>query len=279
MHTYTSPVDKLLTYSAVEIGQPFEKADYLTLFGIGPEHIPELIRMATDKQLVSEDASDLEFTAPLHAIRALAQLHALVAIEALLPLFDETGEDNLENEWMDAELIGFYEALGPVALPALKTFFTSAHQTWHPATNIAQAIQQIGEKYPESRAESISIITQRLENSDASEDELNGFLVANLITLHAVEAVPVIQRAYEAGYVDLSICGDWTEVQYELGLKERPARTPLETSIFDLLTAPEISPDSFQIVEPKFVLLHKQGTAKKAKSKMAKASRKKNRKK
>ena len=45
--TYTSPVDKLLTLGKPESSSPEKWPNYLE-FGLGPEHIPELIRMATD---------------------------------------------------------------------------------------------------------------------------------------------------------------------------------------------------------------------------------------
>src|SRR6266852_3786724 len=44
-YSYTPPVDKLLTYTTEDL---FSEINYAEKFGIGPEHIPELIRMATD---------------------------------------------------------------------------------------------------------------------------------------------------------------------------------------------------------------------------------------
>jgi len=48
--TYTSPVDKLLALGEPESIPPEKWPNYLEL-GLGPEHIPELIRMATDRKL------------------------------------------------------------------------------------------------------------------------------------------------------------------------------------------------------------------------------------
>ena len=61
---YTPPVDRLLTYGDARnlILQP----DYLEL-GFEPEHIPELIRMATDARLNWADSESLEVWAPIHA--------------------------------------------------------------------------------------------------------------------------------------------------------------------------------------------------------------------
>ena len=48
--TYTSPVDKLLTLGEAEPVVPDAWPNYLEL-GLGPEHIPDLIRMATDHEI------------------------------------------------------------------------------------------------------------------------------------------------------------------------------------------------------------------------------------
>ena len=79
--SYTSPVDKLLTLGKPESTKPDNWPDYLEL-GLGPQHMPELISMATDPVFRSPEAEneseedDPDYWAPLHAIRALGQLHA-----------------------------------------------------------------------------------------------------------------------------------------------------------------------------------------------------------
>ena len=50
--TYTSPVDKLLTLGKPESTAPDSWPNYLEL-GLGPQHIPELISMATDPVFVA----------------------------------------------------------------------------------------------------------------------------------------------------------------------------------------------------------------------------------
>ena len=53
--------------------------------------------------------------------------------------------------------------------------------------------------------------------------------------MKALEAVPLIEEAYANDCVDEAWCGDWTEVQYSLGLKERPPRKE-RRSIFPTLS-------------------------------------------
>jgi hypothetical protein len=63
---YQPPVERLLTYGESEPITPDDWSDYRTL-GIGPEHIPELIQMATDAHLNEADAESTAAWAPLHA--------------------------------------------------------------------------------------------------------------------------------------------------------------------------------------------------------------------
>ncbi len=71
--SYTPPVDKLLTYGdGREIGEnPKDWPQYLEL-GIGPEHIPDLIRMATDEELRWAELDTLEVCAPIRSYSCVA---------------------------------------------------------------------------------------------------------------------------------------------------------------------------------------------------------------
>ena len=61
---------------------------------------------------------------------------------------------------------------------------------------------------------------------------LNGFLINSLIDLRAVEAASLMERAFAADSVDISIMGDWEDVQIELGLlDERQTPKPHYVSL------------------------------------------------
>ena len=93
---YEEPVARLLVLGDVRTER--ERPDYLGL-GLGREHVPELIRMATDPDLNHGDSNSPDVWAPLHACRALGELRAEEAIEPLLLLFDDEDDD-----WMLEEL-------------------------------------------------------------------------------------------------------------------------------------------------------------------------------
>jgi len=116
---YTSPVNKLLSIGEAESVNPDHWPNYLAL-GLSAEHVPELISMAADRELrdleeVEYEEDDPDYWAPIHAMRALGQLHAEAAVEPLVNLMTVLGDD----EWMFEELPAVFCMIGPVAIPFL----------------------------------------------------------------------------------------------------------------------------------------------------------------
>jgi len=211
-NTYPPPIDKLLTYG--DARNVHDWPDYQQL-GFGPEHVPDLIRVATDKDLLWADSDSLEVWAPIHAWRTLGQLRAEAAIEPLLTLFDELGAE----EWILEEMPEVYGLIGPAAIPALTAYLADTSHLLFSRVAASGCLQHIGAQHPEARAECIAAITRQLEQFDENDPTLNGDLIASLLDLKAVESAPVIERAFAAKRVNLSVAGDWEEVQAEFGLK------------------------------------------------------------
>jgi len=274
-HSYTPPADQLLTYTSLKGKGPLPEISYVEKFGLGPEHIPELIRMATDEDLASEDATDLEYYATIHAVYVLAELHAESAIEPLLALFDTSSA--IDNEWMLETLVDFFTIIGPVALPSLEQFLADPSYNESAQSYVAETIGKIAKKHPQARMECIAVVTRRLEAFEVNHPELNASLIGDLLKMNVVEAAPLIERAYASGRVDEFFYGDWNEAQYELGLKERP---PIKER-FPILPAPSAplrSPlSTAKVLAPQ--PSKKSPPSKKAKTKMIKASKKANRRK
>ena len=271
--SYQPPVDKLLTYGESNLMKPDEWPDYREL-GIGPEHIPDLIRMATDEELHEADSEGTEVWAPLHTWRALGQLRAVEAVEPLLELFDRLEYD----DWVGEELPEVFGMIGPAALPTLTAYIADLSHTDSSRISAISSIKKIARRWPDAKDECIAILEERLEEFEENEPDVNGFLVLALVELGAKEAATVIERAFAEGYVDPIVMGDWDDVQVELGLKsaeelaQKRASSPGERLLPSAPTEGTLSPISSQVV-PKQTAIHK-----KAKSKMAKQSRKKNRK-
>ncbi len=272
--SYSPPVDQLLTYEKAEVADAKDWPNYLDL-GFGPEHIPDLIRMVTDEQLNNADLDSAEVWAPTHAWRALGQLRAEAAIEPLLSLF-HTQED---SEWVGEELPEVFGMIGLAALPALKAYIAdNSHGEWSRISAIG-CVNQIGKLSSDAQTACVHLLTEQLEQFHETEHEFNAFLIMALaMEFKAVEAAPLMERAFAAQAVDESIMGDWDEVQVKLGLKSRE-EVPHKSfqPLFDpSLLLPASGVEVSSVFSGKS---HSGGTStKKTRNKMARQSRKKNRK-
>jgi hypothetical protein len=264
--SYSSPVSELLTFGDCRDFR--EWPNYLDL-GLGPEHVPELIEMATDEELNWADSESLEVWAPVHAWRALGQLRAVSAIEPLLRLFHELDD----SDWVSEELPRVYGMIGREAIPALARYLDDASHGLWPRVTAATSLEQIAAGDPSARDECVTVLSRQLERFTENDPILNGFLISYLVTLGAVEAAPLMERAFAADRVDLSIRGDWEDVQVDLGLKASRETPRTYGPLFPMFDAPERD-ESRQRANSEKAAAKK----KKAKRKQARASRKKNRK-
>ena len=270
--TYPAPVDKLLTLGKPELGP--EWRDYLAL-GLESEHVPDLIRMATDEELNWADSESLVVWAPVHAWRALGQLRAEAAVQPLLDLL-EPEDESTENEWLHDDLPHVFGLIGPPAIPALVAFLDNpAYYALFPRAAVAGGLAQIGKQHPEARAACVAVLVRQLEAGDDDDPTFNGFLVHDLVELKAVEALPTIERAYAEEWVDDSIMGDIEDVEIALGLQtERTRPQHLRYRLVAPLDFPPVP-----LTGDRSGPVHAEKAARKTKRKMAERSRKLNRRK
>lgn len=224
---YPAPLDTLLTYGPVQHETVNDWTNHLAS-GIGPEHIPELIRMAKDHSLrykyfddeaypeFNEDEHP-EFWAPVHALHALAALHATSASEPLLPLFDEAMK--FDDEWVAEDLPDVYSTFGPEAVPSLASYIAESDHDTYAKGYAIEALQRIATKHSDAREAVVTAFTKQLEGFEENSDEVNANLIVGLVSLQAVETAPLIERAFAADKVDIAFIGDWDEVQVLLGLQ------------------------------------------------------------
>lgn len=266
---YSSPVSQLLTFGDCRGFR--EWPNYLDL-GLGPEHADELIEMATDEELNWADPDDPGVWAPVHAWRALGQLRATAAIEPLLHLFHEL-ED---NDWASDELPVVYGMIGREAVPALSGYLENERYGLYPRITAAGGLKQIGLTDPSARVACVEALSRSLERFGENAPSLNGFLVGYLIDLQAVEAAPLMERAFAGGHVDVLVVGDWEDVQVDLGLKAA-RETPRARTFPMLFDAPRQDTREHDAPRPKTSADEPAAKAK-SKRKQARAARKKNRK-
>jgi Protein of unknown function (DUF1186) len=271
MSDYPPPLDKLLTLgSPRDLSGLAQWEDYLEL-GFESEHVPDLIRMATDPELLEpEDAETDVVWAPVHAWRLLGVFRAEAAVEPLLEVLRK--EDEQKADWATDDIPQVFARIGSAALPRLAAFLTDTSKGMWARARVGEALKRMAREHPETREECVAIITRQLERLDRGDTELNGILVSELLDLKAEEAAPVIQRAFDARSVDESIVGRWEHVEWELGL--RAEEPPPYTGNRDLILFP---PPGLLIERPPRD--HKAKAKGKAKRKEAAKARKRNRKK
>lgn len=281
---YPPPVNKLLTFGPCD--HPREEwPNYLTQ-GFGPEHIPDLIRMALDPELNQAKTESLEVWAPVHAWRTLGQLRAEAAIEPLLTLLSRI--DDAQDDWVGEELPQVYEMIGPVAIPALTAYLAdTTHGLWARVAAVS-SLRYIAQRDFQARTRCIPILSEQLSTSATQAPSLNGFLASALVDLQATEALPVIRRVYADKQIDESIIGDWEDVEIEFGLREE--RDTPRRPLLPFLFGPPIDEDDLDedlfvdndllqgIVSNRVAHQSKVKTKARAKRKQQKQSRRKNRK-
>jgi hypothetical protein len=171
---------------------------------LGPAAIPRLIEMATDEALHFAGEDSPAVWAPLHAVRLLGELQAAVAVEPLLPLL------SWDDDWLGEELP---VALGRIGMPSMAPL---RDMLFDPSGDVfvrgraGTGLAKIAEYHPDRREEIVALLTAFLDDRETSapdRETLNGFVISDLVELNAKEALPAIQRAFEADRVDTMITG------------------------------------------------------------------------
>ena len=95
---FLPPVSQLLTQGDCRLNSS-KWPNYLEL-GFSSEHIPELIRMLSDEDLLNADSDSEEVWSSVHAWRVLGQLQAVEAVKPLLEQvyrIDDEDDDCFSN--------------------------------------------------------------------------------------------------------------------------------------------------------------------------------------
>lgn len=263
MSEYPPAVAELLKLG--EINPTEEWLDYPSR-GLGPEHVPDLIRLVATFGREDDFESPASW-GPVHAWRALGQLRVAEAAETLLQVVRDDRDRG--GDWASEEMPEVFGLIGPPALPVLAAALRDPAEELYVRWGAADAIQKVAEHHPEARPECVALLAGQLENAAANDPTLNGALVGTLLDMKAVETDAVLQRAFGTGNVDESIAGGLEDARYELGLGPKPARLAGFGSPWGVASAGPRSPSPRARAKERA----------QKKRKQAKLSRKKNRKK
>ena len=228
---YTEPVAALLTLGRPNIGDEWSKYNEL---GITQEHLPELLRMIADEDLNWANTEDDTVWAPVYAWRILGNLRAVEAVQPLLERFNLDEED----DWALEDIPKALAMIGPPAFRPMAHYLADEKNPMYSRTAIAEGLVAMAQQHPELRQDCITRIERQVTNYAENDPSFNGLLISNLIDLKAVEAMPVIQQAYQEECVDMSIHGDLEDVEIDLGLREKRSTPRPRFSLADYV-APE----------------------------------------
>jgi len=238
---YADPVRQLLTFGVVETtDKPARWPDYITRLGLRPEHGPDLIRLACDRAAHAADQDTALLWAPVHAWRALAQLRVEAATE---PLLEANKELWIDDDAATGELPVVFGMIGPAALPFLSRCVLDQSGPEPAILTAIGGIGQVGLRFPAWRYACIDILSDLLKRETRSTRITNGYAVASLLDLKAVEAIEPIRDAFRRDAVDLSFAGDLEDVEIELGLRlkratPKPNYHPLLAQLAARIAAP-----------------------------------------
>ncbi len=269
MAAYFPPVDQLIPLG--EISWDNDWLDYSS-FNLTADDIPELIRMLTDDDLHELMWDDPVVWAPVHALRALASLRAAEAVEPLLQVMERRHDD----DWLYEELEEACALIGEAAIAPLAQCVCDIARYRYARASAGDALCRIAQDQPQFHPACVAALANGLEQFADNDPALNGFLIADLMKLDAVETAPLVERAFEAGRVDQSICGDWEDVQLDLGLlSERLTPRPRYHDLIDSTPRFEFPPLAYdQTPEQRRELAQSRNKQRKAEQR-AKTERKK----
>ncbi len=230
MTQYPHPVNKLLT-----LGDPRNHKEWLdpAALGLTLDHVPDIIQVMLDEDLISASSESKEVWAPLHAWRALGQLRAESAIESLIQVLGDN-EDG-DDDWAPSELPEVFGKIGAAAIPALAAYLAQPQHEEYSRGHAASSLREIVQQHPATRAEIVNLLTQQLARHNTKEKIVNGCVLAELLDLKAVEALPVIEKAFAAKCIQEYVAGDWEDVQIEFGLKTKRDHPPTYDVMRDVM--------------------------------------------
>ncbi|MBI4321452.1 MAG: DUF1186 domain-containing protein [Chloroflexi bacterium] len=215
----------------VELRQAGQKPDRVLLDRIrsyGQDAVRPLIEMAIDEKLHNADSKSPEVWAPLHAIQLLGELGDSEAIEPLLPLFDRVDDDYLAQTLPEV-----FGGIGAPAVGPLRALLFDRTKDVFARARAAESLSKIGQRHHETRSDVVNALVARLDpvESQSPKDEiLNGFIIAELLHMKAVEAATAIRQAFAEDRVDTSIV-DLDHALEELGLSPGSPRAVKERGL------------------------------------------------
>lgn len=204
-----------------------DERTYVDPLGLTPHDVPALVELAERWVAVAQQyatSPPRESWTPLHALRALAELRADVAVPTFLRMLD-TLEGADEIVYLE-ELPPMCQQIGAPAVEPLIDYLHEASHEEYPRIAVAHGLCLVGATDPQTRDRVVQALAEALEPMLGAQPDLNANLIGYLAELDAVEHAGLMERAFDEGVVNPIVVGDWPQVAWELGLGPRPVGRP-----------------------------------------------------
>jgi len=203
------------------------QVDYVSLLRLSAADVPELVAIAKRWLEPQDDWPDdpkhIAGFAPIHAWRCLAQLRAPETVAMLLEMLDPLSTSG--DDWFSMEFPEAFGCFGEAAVGPLREYLADGAHRLYARSAVAGGLRCVAENGSRARDEAVKALREALSRFEETPPLLNGFILGDLLDLVKAEVVApaeiaeVVERAYAADRVDLSVCGNWSEVRAELGVE------------------------------------------------------------
>jgi hypothetical protein len=211
---YAPPVADLLTLGNAREKDVVERRKRLP---IGQEQLGELLRMARDRGLHSlDDEGDPALWGPVHAGELLSEIDLTPLLDEVIPLFD------LESDWLMSSLPRAFGRVGAPAIGPLRAYLADRTRWAWGHTTAINSLEELAKAHPEQRDEVVALLSDLLREAAERPEPVATGAMSALVELRAVEALPLIRRAFELEQVDEMMRGDYGMVLKDLGVEPEP---------------------------------------------------------
>ncbi|MGB6219492.1 UPF0149 family protein [Haloferula sp.] len=193
-------------------------AAFYTKHGFGPEDAEELIEQWMELELEEEEA-EVSDAALMHAWSILAHLGGKDGCQFLIDELEVSC--SIDDEFFIIRFSDLMQAIGPSAVPLLMAVLKSGTNREGFLIEIASTLTDFARQDIERDA----VLEAQVEmlRGDPRHRGLKGSIIADLVELTKDRYLPEIRRAFEEKLVDVTINGDFEEVEIKLGLRSERA--------------------------------------------------------
>jgi len=195
------------------VDTPDKWPDYLE-HGFTTADVPDLIAIIVDEDLYEEPNGKKGIWLHLHAWRTLGQLKAVDAIDPIISTFDFFSL--VEDNGAFKELPKVIAMIGEPAIEPIAKYLSDISTSTYARSIVNDALGRIAKEQPDCRDKVVAKYKTYLLAPDCFSQRLNGYVIAQLIDLKAVELMDDIREMFKKECVDVSITGDLEDVEKKL---------------------------------------------------------------